>query len=146
MKIAGSHILHAPRDDVWALILEPEALKTLIPGCQQLEQIGPDEFQGQIRVQLASVGGTYETFVRIVERDPPRYCRFEGQVRGPTGIMQGKASFALQEVNQETLITYEAEALVTGGLAKLSARFVEGVAKTLIGQGMFRLDRQLQPD
>lgn len=146
MKIAGSHTLHAPRGDVWSLILEPEALKVLIPGCQHLEQTSPDEFRGRIQIQMASVGGTYDTFVKIVERHPPRHCRFEGEVHGPTGIVQGQASFSLQEMSQNTLISYEAEALVTGALSKLSARFIEGVAETLIKQGLSRLDQRLQPD
>ena len=145
VEIVGSYKLEASIDEVWPRIFDPTSLLSLIPGCQQLEQIGPDEYRGQIQVGIAAVSGIYESRVRVVERDPPYRCRFEGEVGGATGTIKGEACFTLKEVaERENSIEYQANGMITGALAKLSPRLVEGVAQTLVKMGLANLNRQLQ--
>jgi len=146
IEIVGSHKLEASIDEVWPHIFDPTSLMSLIPGCQQLEQISPDEYRGQIRVAIAAVSGSYDTYVRVVRRDPPLHCRFEGEVSGSTGRVTGSASFSLKEVDEQdnALIEYQAKGMITGALARLNPRYVEGVARTLINLGLTNLNQQLQ--
>jgi carbon monoxide dehydrogenase subunit G len=145
VKIVGSYQLEAPIDKVWPRIFDPQSLMSMIPGCQQLEQVGPDEYRGQIQVGVAAVSGTYDTYVRLLRRDPPHQCCFAGEVSGSTGTIKGEVSFTLKEVEQSnSCIEYEAEGMITGALAKLSPRFVEGVAQTLINLGLANLNKQLR--
>jgi carbon monoxide dehydrogenase subunit G len=116
---------------------------TLIPGCQQLEQAGTGLYRGRLQVGIAAVGGTYETLVQLVEQEPPRCCRFAGEVSGPTGSIKGEAAFMLAGAETGCLVEYQAQALITGALAKLSPRLVEGVVQTLIKAGFANLNRQL---
>jgi carbon monoxide dehydrogenase subunit G len=48
------------------------------------------------------------------------------------------------EEHDKSLIEYQAKGLITGALAKLSPRFIEGVAQTLIKLGLANLNKQLQ--
>jgi carbon monoxide dehydrogenase subunit G len=145
VKIVGSYRLEAPIDKVWPRIFDPQSLMSLIPGCQQLQQVGPDEYRGQIHIGVAAVSGTYDTYVRLLTRDPPHHCCFAGEVSGSTGTIKGEASFTLKEVqHSNSCIEYEAEGMITGALAKLSPRFVEGVARTLINLGLANLNKQLR--
>jgi carbon monoxide dehydrogenase subunit G len=145
IKIVGSYQLEAPIDKVWPHIFDAQSLMSLIPGCQQLEQVNPDEYKGQIQVGVAAVSGIYDTYVRVLKHDPPQHCCFEGEVSGATGTLRGEASFTLKEVWQgNSCIEYEAEGMITGALAKLSPRFVEGVARTLINLGLANLNKQLR--
>lgn len=146
IKIAGSYELEASVEKVWPHIFDPQSLMNLIPGCQQLEQVGPDEYRGQIQVAIAAVSGIYQTYVRVVERDPPHRCCFEGEVNGATGIIKGEASFTLKEVEEKnkTSLEYEAKGMITGAMARLNPRYAEGVARTLIKQGLANLNKQLQ--
>jgi carbon monoxide dehydrogenase subunit G len=144
MKITGNYTFKVPRERVWPRIFDPASLLGLIPGCKNLEQVGPREYRGQIQINLAAVSGSYDTLVTILERREPDYCRFDGEVDGPTGLISGTAAFTLREVQGETILDYEAQGVITGALAKLSPRFVEGIAKTLINQGLARLNKELQ--
>ena len=145
VEIVGSYKLEASIEEVWPRIFDPQSLIGLIPGCQQLEQVSPNEYRGRIQVGIAAVSGTYDTYVKVVERDPPHRCRFEGEVSGATGSIQGATSFILKEVDEgDSLIEYQAKGMITGALAKLSPRFVEGVAQTLIKLGLANLNKQLQ--
>jgi carbon monoxide dehydrogenase subunit G len=144
LKIAGSYQLEAPIEAVWPRIFDPQSLMNLIPGCQQIEQITPDEYRGHIRVGIAAVSGAYQTYVKVIQRDPPHHCRFAGEVSGPTGIITGEAAFTLQEVTAHaSRIEYQAQAMITGALAQLNSRFVEGIARTLINHGLANLNKQL---
>ena len=46
MKISGERILPASRQQVWDLLNDPWRLARLIPGCEKLDQLAPDEFAG----------------------------------------------------------------------------------------------------
>ena len=144
MQVSGSHLIEAPREAVWPLIFDPTTLIALVPGCEKLEQVAQDEYRGKLRIGIAAVGGVYETYVRVLDHDAPSYCRLTGEVSGPTGVISGQASFSLKEVGSATLIDYEANALITGALGTLSPRFVEGVVRALLDQGLAQLNRQLQ--
>jgi carbon monoxide dehydrogenase subunit G len=145
MKIAGSYTLTGPREKIWPLIYDPAALMNLIPGCEQLEQINPTEYRGKMQLRFPGVAGVYHTYVKILERDEPHFSRFEGEVNGPAGSVKGTASFELKDAEErQTVISYQGQAMITGALAKLSPRFVEGVAQTLLKQGLAALDQQVQ--
>jgi carbon monoxide dehydrogenase subunit G len=144
IHIEGSYTLEAPREQVWPVIFDPHALMGLIPGCQSIEQVAPGEYRGQVQVGIASVSGIYDTSVRVLGHEPPDYCQLEGEISGPTGWIKGTATFTLKEVEDKSLLDYRAQALVTGALARLSPRFIEGVVSTLIKIGLSNLNKQVQ--
>jgi len=143
MNISGNYTLNASPERVWPLIFDPNSLVTLIPGCQQLEQIAPGEYRGQMRVGIAAVSGKYDTLVKLIEAEAPNHCTFKGQVTGPTGSITGQASFSLQEVEQDTVIEYHTKALITGALGSISPRILESIAKTYLNQGLAELNKNL---
>lgn len=142
MKITGTYALKAPRERVWPLIFDPGTLMGLIPGCEQIEQDGPDAYRGAITLRLPAVSGTYRTAIRILDRRAPEMCRLEGEASGSGGSVRGQAAFVLKEAAGGTLVEYEGDAVIAGPLAGMNPRFVEGVAQTLIRQGLARLDAQ----
>jgi len=144
MKIAGSYALDAPAERIWPLIFDPAELLQLIPGCEQIEEVSPGEYRGRLNLRIAALGGTFHTHLKIIEFDPPTHSRFEGEAVGPGGVIKGQASFRLAEAQQQTTLDYEGQALITGPLGNMNSRLVEGVAQTLIRQGLDRLNANLQ--
>jgi carbon monoxide dehydrogenase subunit G len=144
MKITGNYTLNGSRQDIWPLIHDPISLVNLIPGCEQLDQISPDEYRGQLHLRLPAVAGAYTTYVKLIEYEALGYCRFEGRVEGPAGSVSGTASFKLEPVDTQTVLEYEGQAMIIGPLAKLDSRFAEGIVQTLIKQGLAKLNAQIQ--
>jgi len=144
MKITGSYTLDGPRQDIWPLIHDPSSLVSLIPGCEQLNQISPTEYRGQVQLRLPAVAGAYTTYVKLIEDEAPRYCCFEGKVEGPAGSVSGTASLKLEPVDTQTSLEYEGQAMIIGPLARLDSRFAEGIVQTLITQGLAKLNAQIQ--
>jgi carbon monoxide dehydrogenase subunit G len=146
ITLHGTYRLNAPPVTIWPRIFDPASLMKLIPGCQQLERVGPDEYRGQIRLGIAAVGGTYRTTVKITEQRQPEYCSFAGEVAGPTGVIKGTVAFTLKEVEPGiTEFEYESRGLSTGALGTLGARYIQGVAQTMIAQGVAKFNQELSP-
>lgn len=146
MNIRGSRTLDAPRTAVFDAICDPNTLLAVIPGCREIEKIGDTEYRGQISLRLPGVVGTYRTVVRLVEADPPAYGQLEGEVVGTLGSIKGRASFRLAEADGRTTVDYDGQAAIDGPLARLDSRFVEGLAGSLINQGLGDLNSRLQGD
>jgi hypothetical protein len=142
MKIAGNYNLSAPRERAWPILFDPVQLMSLIPGCEQIEADGPDSYRGTVTLRLPAVSGTYRTAIQILDRREPEFCRLTGEAAGPGGSVRGQAAFTLRVANGGTLVEYDGDAMISGPLAGMNPRFVEGVAQQLIKQGLARLDAQ----
>lgn len=146
MNITGSRVLNAPRAAAFAAILDPATLLAVIPGCSEIEKVNDAEYRGQIALRLPGAAGRYRIVVRLVAADPPASGRLQGEVAGPLGSISGTAYFRLAEDGDRTAVEYDGQAVIDGPLARLDSRFVEDLAGSLIGQGLERLDAQLQRD
>lgn len=144
MNVTGTCAINARRDAVFAAICDPAALLEVIPGCREIHRISDTEYRGQLSIRLPAIVGSYETTVRLVEAEPPTFGRLEGLVHGAVGSISGEASFRLTEAEDTTVIEYEGHGTIGGPLARLDARFVEGLARSLINEGLSKLDRRLQ--
>ena len=143
MNVKGSARLDAPRADVFAAICDPSALLEVIPGCSEISQVAADEYHARISLRLPAMVGSYDTVVRLVNTDPPASGELEGRVEGKAGGIRGRATFRLAEDAGGTLLEYEGTATISGPLARLDSRFVEGLAESLIDQGIARLGKRL---
>lgn len=139
MKIAGQSTLDATAEAIWPLIFDPRTLMQLLPGCDQVEQIAPDEYRSRLTLRVPGIAGTYETWVKVLEYEAPNFCRIQGEANGPGGSVRGQAGFSLQPEAQQTRIQYQGDAQISGPLASMNPRFAEGVAQTLVRQALARL-------
>ena len=139
MKIAGQSTLEATAESIWPLIFDPRTLLQLLPGCEQVEQVAPDEYRGRMTLRIPAIAGTYETWVKVLKYEAPSFCQIQGEATGSSGSVRGQASFTLQPDAQQTRIEYQGDAQIGGPLAGMNPRFAEGVAQMLIRQGLARL-------
>ena len=140
MKFTGSATLHAPRDKVWEALNDPAVLARAIPGCEQLEQIGPDAYRVKVTAGVASIKGTYQGEAAMVDPDPPRSCTLKGSGGGAPGTVSGTCRVTLDEKNGVTEISYDADAVVGGVIGGVGQRVLTGVAKKMAGQFFTTVD------
>jgi len=143
MKVQGSSLLEASREDVFRAICDPAILLAVIPGCDAVEQVSPTEYRGTITLRLPGVVGSYQTWVRLVDAVPPEHAGLDGRVEGALGSIVGRAEFTLSEGAGGTTIDYWGRGVVDGPLARLDSRFAEGLAESLIAEGLRALGRRL---
>ncbi len=144
MEISGSYTLYAPRERVWAHILDPKILARIVPGCEELEQQGPERLRGRIRIGVASVKGVYDGTLDILERSEPTHCRIRVDGKGTTGTMYGEGHITLEARNlNTTTVTYQGQAELGGPIVSVGARMLNAAARMLINQGFARLANTL---
>lgn len=143
LELSDTYMFNASDEQIWPLIFDPQSLLKLIPGCEEIEQTGPNEYQSTIRVSIGPIKGAYQADIQILEVDPPHFCRMHAAVNGANGAISGQADFKLEAAGEQTHLSYHGKAIITGALGKMNPRFVEGIAKTLIKQGLDRLQKQV---
>jgi carbon monoxide dehydrogenase subunit G len=134
LKIDGSYTFNAPRERVWQILLDPKVLAQCVPGCESLNEVGPDQYEAVMKVGVASVKGTYKGKVSIKDKQAPLHYVLSGQGSGGPGFMQGDVAVDLEEKDGQTLLRYSSEAKVGGLIASIGQRMLNGVAKMMLDQ------------
>lgn len=135
MKIAGTAVLHAPADRVWAALNDPAVLVRAIPGCSSLEPNGPDSYRMTVTAGVASVKGVYSGEVALHDQQPPGSFRLRASGAGAPGTVQADVLVRLQDASDgTTALTYDADAVVGGMVGGVGQRMLTGVAKRTAGE------------
>jgi hypothetical protein len=130
MKIAGIAVLQAPTDRVWAALNDPRVLVSTIPGCEQLEALGPDRYRMTITAGVASIKGTYLGDVELSDPLPPDSFTLRASGAGAPGTVNAEVKITLSSVDgSTTTVSYEADAVVGGAVGGVGQRVITAVAK-----------------
>jgi len=143
VKVEGSYEFGAPRDRVWAVLLDPEALKSCIPGCESLSAIGEDQYEAVMKVGVAAIRGTYKGKVRITDKEDLSRYKLLVEGSGGPGFVRGEALVELVDGGESTQVNVHGDGQVGGTVAGVGQRMLGGVAKMLMGQFFECLKRQL---
>jgi uncharacterized protein len=149
MKITGEQVMPATRQRVWDLFNDPNRLSRLIPGCEKLEQLAPDEFTGTINVGIAAVKGVYAGKLKLDEIRPPEHYKMLVDGKGKQGFMRGFGTLDLVPAAanaQHTLVKYTGDVQVGGPLMQVGQRVIDSAAKMLIGQFFAAADAELKAE
>ena len=144
MKINGKSTIDAPQDQVWAALNDIEVLARIVPGCERLDQVGDNEYEGTVKIGIQSIKGTYSGKIRIEDIQPPRHYRLVAAGRSANGVVDGAGTVDLEEQDGQTILTYTGDAQIGGTLASVGQRLIEGASKQLINQSLKALVEQIK--
>ncbi|QBI55602.1 SRPBCC family protein [Streptomonospora litoralis] len=144
MKITGSATLQAPAQRIWDRMLDPDALARAIPGCERLEQTGPDEYRGTVTAGVGSIKGTFQGDVRLADLKPAESLTMHAQGAGAPGTVTAEIGVRLADLGDGTTeLTYDADAVVGGMVGGVGQRMLTGVARKMAGEFLSRLDDEV---
>jgi hypothetical protein len=144
MKLEGSHVIDAPRDKVWNLILDPNVLAKCTPGVKSMEADGEDKYKATLELGIGPVRGQFAGNVQVTEKSYPDTMTLSVEGAGGPGGMKAVGKLKLIEVDGKTTISYEGEPQLSGRIAAVGMRLVGGVAKQLAGQFFDKLNQEAQ--
>jgi carbon monoxide dehydrogenase subunit G len=144
MDVNGSYTFDAPREEVWQAVLDREVLAKSLPGIQDLESTGENEFRAKMKVRMGPVQGQFNGIVRLVDLNPPEGYHIHIDASGAQGFVKGEGDLKLIEQNGGTELQYTGEAQVGGRIASVGQRLMESSAQALIRQGLEAFDAQIQ--
>ena len=143
MKMQGTYTLLAPIDQVWAFLMDPEAIAKVMPGCEALEETAPDTYRATLKIGVAAVKGTYSGSVQLLDKTPPTSYRMLIEGSGTPGFVKGEASVVLTAEDNQTVLAYDADTQVGGLIANVGQRMIGGAAKMIVKQSLKKLDEEL---
>jgi carbon monoxide dehydrogenase subunit G len=129
VKLAGSAVLGIDRDRVWSALQNPAVLVCTIPGCERLEETGPDTYRMTVTAGVASIKGVYQGEVALSEPDAPQRFVLRAQGQGAPGTVDATVEIRLSEVEGGTRVDYDAEAVIGGMIGGIGQRMLSSVAK-----------------
>ncbi len=144
MKLSGTAQLSAPPARVWEALNDPAVLARTIPGCQQLEETGPDAYKMTVTAGVASIKGTYLGQVRLADKHEPTSYVLHASGSGGPGTVSAECLVRLSPDGEGTTLSYDADAVIGGVIAGVGQRVLAGVAKKMAGQFFNAVDAELR--
>lgn len=144
MEIRGNVTLPGERQRVWTLLMDPDVLRTSVPGCQAMVLTGPDTYQAELSLGIAAIKGHYKGLVTVLNKRPPEAFRLQVEGKGTPGWVKAVVDLELAEQGEETLLTYYVDAQVGGMVAAVGQRVLGGVAKMLLSDLLETLRGELE--
>ena len=144
MKLQGDFHFDAPRDEVWAALLDPEVLAQVMPGCEKLELVGENAYEGTLKIKVGPVQGKFKGKVALSDIDAPNGYTLDVDGRGAPGFVKAKSTVLLADEDGGTQMSYEAEAQVGGKVASVGQRLLDSSAKAIIKQSLEGLNHILK--
>ena len=146
MDINGTYTFAAPRERVWNLLLDPEALRGALPGVKEFKKSGDDEYEATMSIGVGAVKGTYTGKIQVRDQEPTSHYRLIVEGNGRPGFLKGDGLIELADAEGSTVVTYKGQAQVGGMIAGVGQRLVSASAQLVISQFFKAMDRQLGRD
>ena len=148
---AGGHVLTgsgetevpAPPEAVWRTLLDPDRLAAVIPGCHSLDLVGDNAYRAEVTIGIGPVRGRFTAEVALSEMEPPSAVTLSGGMTGPLGASKGEGRVRLTPSAAGTRVGYDYSIEISGTVAAVGGRMLDGAARILVGQFFERLVAQV---
>ncbi|MGI9521834.1 MAG: xanthine dehydrogenase family protein molybdopterin-binding subunit [Hyphomicrobiaceae bacterium] len=135
----GTTIVPMPPHRVWSHLLDVESLRSIVPGCQSLENFGNHEYRGRMALGVGIVKGAFDVSVRLKNLNPKSSLTLLGEAAGPLGVSKGEAIVRLAADTNGARVDYHYGFDLSGKVASIGGRMIKGAACLLIAEFFNRL-------
>lgn len=137
-------VIPAPPQQVFDTLLDPATLAAIIPGCHALELQGENRYRADVTVGVGMIRARFEAKVALSELDPPHSLRLSGSGTSSMGSAEGHARVRFVALeNGHTRLEYQYQVVVSGKVAAVGSRMMQGASKVIIGQIFTRLSQRV---
>ena len=143
--LAGSGEIFVPAAPqmVWDTLLDPEKLAAVIPGCHSLDRILDNSYKAEVSLGVGPVRGRFNATVDLSELDPPKAAKLSGSLAGPLGATKGAGRVRLEAKDGGTQVNYDFTVEISGKVAAVGGRMLEGASRVVVSQFFQRLIDQV---
>jgi len=141
MKFTGEVIVKAPREAVYKAVRDARFFASCVEGVQDLQETAPDTYAAIFATKVAYMNFKFKVKVQVVHAEEPREieAKVEGTPLGIVGRLTATSLTRLDEAGDETKISYDVEAALTGKLGSLGQPVLRSKAKDMERQFAARL-------
>ena len=119
-------------ETVFKALNDPEILKKSIPGCEELTQVGENQLEALVVVKFGPMKASFTSEVELDPSQGPSVFTLSGKGdAGVAGFASGGADVKIEENVDGTLLNYTVTLDISGKLAQIGGRLIEGTSKRL---------------
>ena len=135
MKFNGTVDIAAPRDRVWAFVIDPNQVGSCGPGVESIEVIDATHFKARAKVGVGFIAAKFHVDMEMAELTPPDAAVIKAHGQAPGSAVDAIATMRLSDdASGGTRMDWDADVNLAGTLASVGARLIEGTAHKMIGQ------------
>lgn len=148
MEFSGTQTVAAPIEKVWAFLMDVNNVAACAPGFQSLEVLGEEHWKAVVAVGVGAVKAKFTMDVTRDEMQEPEHMLIKGRGKAPGSAVDMSGQMHLSTTSsEETQMDWKASVVVSGTIASVGARLLQGTAERLTGQFFNCLKSTLQaPD
>ncbi len=128
MRFEGTLDIAAPRERVWAFVTDPRQVTACAPGLQSVEVADPTHFRVVVRTGVGPVKATFTMNVEFAELMPPERATVRARGQAPGSAVDMTNTLALDANGDRTTMRWTSEVTVSGMIASVGARLMQGAA------------------
>lgn len=136
MEFSGSVDIPAPRERVFAFVTDPDRVGACGPGVESIEAVDATHFRARAKVGVGFITARFVVDLEIAEQDPPdrAVIKAHGQAPGSAVDAIGRMDLADGTEPGTTTMSWAADVQISGMIANVGARLIEGTANKMISQ------------
>ena len=145
MEFSGTQTIAAPIETVWAYLMDVNKVAACAPGFQSLEVLEDEHWKAVVAVGIGAVKAKFTLDVTRPEMEEPTHMVVKGRGKAPGSAVEMFGDMVLTSLNDaETRMDWKASVVVSGTIASVGARLLQGMAERLTGQFFTCLKTTLQ--
>ncbi len=132
MVIRDSFDVDAPLETVWALLKDVPRVATCIPNAKVTEVVDDRTYKAEVGIKVGPVAVSYKVTIVIESIDDVEHravLNVKGSESKGRGGVTARVTSQAEQRGNSTHVTLETDAAITGIIATVGGRLIEGVAK-----------------
>jgi carbon monoxide dehydrogenase subunit G len=135
MHFEGTVQINAPRDKVWAFLIDPNQVGSCGPGVESIEVVDDTHFKATAKVGVGFISARFVVNMEFVDLEAPDTANIKAHGQAPGSAVDATAAMNLSDGEAGgTQMDWQADVNISGTLASVGARLIEGTANKMIGQ------------
>ncbi|HKV59102.1 MAG TPA: carbon monoxide dehydrogenase subunit G [Ktedonobacteraceae bacterium] len=145
MEFSGTQTIAAPIEKVWAFLEDVSNVAACAPGFQSMEVLGEEHWKAVVGVGIGAVKAKFTMDITRPEKEQPDHMTMKGRGKAPGSAVDLNGDMRLTALDDaQTQMDWKASVIVSGTIASVGARLLQGVAERLTGQFFNCLKSKLQ--
>ena len=136
MRFEGTVAIAAAKDKAWAFLMDPNQVGTCGPGVESIEVIDATHFKAKAKVGVGFIKAHFTIAMEMTDLKPTDHATVKAHGQAPGSAVDATAQMDLRqgEGAGTTIMDWSADVNISGTLASVGARMIEGTAHKMIDQ------------
>jgi uncharacterized protein len=135
LEFSGSPTIAAPREEVWERLMDPHFVAQSAPGVESVDAIDPTHFKVVSGFGVGSIKVRFTMDVELFDIVARESAKMRVRGKAPGSAIDVVSNMKLQDAGPgSSQLTWSATSEVSGTVASVGARLMEGTARKLTQQ------------